>query len=64
VSTNGRVRILGGTALVFAGAAAVGTGWGAPTWWAVPLLAAVVAISEIAVVHLQFGRQRWTFSLT
>jgi hypothetical protein len=28
------------------------------------MLATVVAISEIAVVHLQFGRQRWAFSLT
>src|SRR3954465_15798400 len=64
MSTNSRVRLLGITAVCLAAAAAVGTGWGSPTWWAVPLLAAVVAISEIAVVHLQFGRQRWTFSLT
>ncbi len=38
--------------------------WGAVAWWALPVLAAVVALSEVAVVHLQFGRQRWTFSLT
>ena len=48
-----------------AAAAVVGlTGWGSPSWWALPLLAAAVAVSELAVVHLQFGRQRWTFSLT
>ncbi len=38
--------------------------WGAPTWWATPVLALAVGVSEVAVVHLQFGRQRWTFSLT
>ncbi|MEO6203952.1 MAG: hypothetical protein ABIO67_00990 [Mycobacteriales bacterium] len=38
--------------------------WGAPTWWAPLVLAVAVAVSEVAVVHLQFGRQRWTFSLT
>ena len=64
MSANGKVRVLGGFALLCAAVAAVVTGWGGPTWWAVPLLATVVAISEIAVVHLQFGRQRWAFSLT
>jgi hypothetical protein len=39
-------------------------GWGQPAWWAVPALAAAVAAAEVAVVHLQVGRQRWTFSLT
>lgn len=39
-------------------------GWGAPAWWALPALAAAVAMSEIAVVSLQFGRQSWAFSLT
>ncbi len=38
--------------------------WGHPAWWAVPLLALAVAVSETAVVSLQFGRQTWTFSLT
>jgi hypothetical protein len=64
MSTTTKVRALGAIALVMAAGAGVSTGWGAPSWWAVPLLATVVAISEVAVVHLQFGRQRWAFSLT
>ena len=40
------------------------TGWGHPVWYALPLLAAVVAATETAVAHLSFGRHRWTFSLT
>src|SRR3954470_16820401 len=64
MSPESRVRTLGGSAVLLSLAAAVTAGWGSPTWWAVPLLAIVVTISEIAVVHLQFGRQRWTFSLT
>jgi hypothetical protein len=39
-------------------------GWGQAPWWAVPALVAGVALSESAVVYLQFGRQRWQFSLT
>src|SRR4051812_39915556 len=64
MSPESRVRTLGGTAVLLSLTAAVTAGWGSPAWWAVPLLAVVVTISEIAVVHLQFGRQRWTFSLT
>ena len=44
--------------------AALLDGWGAPSWYAVPLLVVGVATAEIAVVSLQFGRQTWTFSLT
>ena len=40
------------------------TGWGDVVVWAPVCLALAVAAAEIAVVHLQFGRQRWTFSLT
>ena len=58
------VRLVAGLAAAGAVVAAVLNGWGAPAWWALPALAAGVALSEIAVVHLQFGRQRWTFSLT
>jgi hypothetical protein len=39
-------------------------GWGQPQWWGAPALGLLVFASEIAVVHLQMGRQRWTFSLT
>jgi hypothetical protein len=58
------VRLVAATSLLVALGLCVATGWGDVAWWAVPVLAAVVAVSETAVVHLQFGRQRWTFSLT
>ena len=58
------IRQVGVLSLLVAAALCVATGWGDVHWWAVPLLAAAVAGSETAVVHLQFGRQRWTFSLT
>ncbi len=58
------VRLVGALSLLVALALCLLTGWGDVPWWSVPLLAAAVAGSEIAVVHLQFGRQRWTFSLT
>ena len=51
-------------ALLLAVALSAATGWGVVPWWPPLLLAAGVALSEIAVVHLQFGRQRWTLSLT
>src|SRR3954471_16111760 len=59
-----RVRFLAGVALVVGVAAALATGWGDVPWWPPLLLAAAVAVAETAVVHLSFGRQRWTFSLT
>jgi uncharacterized membrane protein len=40
------------------------TGWGRPHAWAVPMLVAAVAVSELATVHLSFGRQRFLFSCT
>jgi hypothetical protein len=64
MTAAGRVRLLAGVALVAGVAAAVGTGWGAVTWWAPLVLAVAVVAAETAVVHLTFGRQRWTFSLT
>ena len=64
LETAGRVRAVGLVALATAAVAAGTAGWGGPAWWAVPLLAVVVAACETAVVHLSFGRQRWTFSLT
>src|SRR6185437_13980427 len=59
-----KVRLLAGVALLVGVAAAVVTGWGSVTWWAPIALATAVLIAELAVVHLSFGRQRWTFSLT
>ena len=59
-----QVRLLTYGAMPFALALSVLQGWGDVRWWGPPLLAVVVAVAEIAVVHLQFGRQRWTFSLT
>src|SRR4051794_24216973 len=64
MSQPNRVRLLAGVALVVGVGAAVGTGWGAVTWWAPLALAIAVLVAELAVVHLSFGRQRWTFSLT
>lgn len=64
MSSAAKVRLLAGIALLAGVAAAVVTGWGSVVWWAAPLLAVAVVVAEIAVVHLSFGRQRWTFSLT
>jgi len=58
-----RVRLVAAACLLAATALGLATGWGSPAWWAVPVLALAVAASELAVVHLQIGRQRWTFSL-
>lgn len=59
-----QVRVLAVAAVVVTVITSVLNGWGHPPWWAVPVLIVVVAAAEIAVVHLSFGRQRWTFSLT
>jgi hypothetical protein len=61
---TGAVRAVAAACLVVALTLALLEGWGHPSWWAVPALALAVLGSEVAVVHLQFGRQRWTFSLT
>lgn len=37
--------------------------FGHPAGWAPVALAAAVLLTELAVVHLQVGRQRWTFSI-
>lgn len=64
MSATSRVRAVALVALAATASASFTTGWGRPFWWAAPVLAIVVAVSEVAVVHLAFGRQRWTFSLT
>jgi hypothetical protein len=64
MTSAAKVRLLAGLALVVGVAAAIATGWGDVVWWAAPVLAVAVVVAEIAVVHLSFGRQRWTFSLT
>ena len=58
-----RIRAVAVLAALLTATVATATGWGQPAWWALPALAAGVAISEVAVVHMSFGRQRWTFSL-
>lgn len=64
MTSGARVRLLGAVACGLAAVSGVLNGWGHPAWYAVPLLALAVGAAETAVVHLSFGRQRWTFSLT
>lgn len=59
-----RVRAMALVAAVLALVASSQDVWGAPAWWAILALAVAVAVSEMAVVTLQFGRQSWAFSLT
>lgn len=53
--------------IAVAAALAVGfgtiSGFGHPAGWAPVVLAVAVLVTELAVVHLQVGRQRWTFSI-
>jgi hypothetical protein len=64
VNPTRRVRgiALGAAALTVAALAV--DSWGGPPWWAIPALAIAVALSELAAVVLQIGRQNWAFSLT
>src|SRR4051794_27935177 len=64
VRPAGRVRLVALLSFLTAAVLTAATGWGSVAWWAPLLLTMVVGLSEVAVVHLQFGRQRWTFSLT
>src|SRR4051812_43913093 len=64
MTQQNRVRLLAAVAFVVGVGAAVATGWGPVAWWAPIALAVAVLVAELAVVHLSFGRQRWTFSLT
>ncbi|HLZ36162.1 MAG TPA: hypothetical protein VKP64_00055 [Mycobacteriales bacterium] len=62
--TTRAVRLAATAAALAAAAVAVVTGWGAPSWWAVPALAVAVTVAELAVVHVTVARRRWAFSLT
>ncbi|MCA1824116.1 MAG: hypothetical protein LC640_07590 [Frankia sp.] len=64
LTPGARVRALGTAAILGALPLSVYAGWGTPRAWALPALLIVVALSELAVVHLAFGRQRWTVSCT
>ncbi|HVF04005.1 MAG TPA: hypothetical protein VNA20_04115 [Frankiaceae bacterium] len=59
-----RVALLGAASFALALGSAVYAGWGSPAFWAPFALAVAVTLSEVAVVHLAFGRQRWSFSCT
>ena len=63
-SPASRVRAVAFVSMLLACVLAGYGGWGDVAWWAPLALTLVVSVSEVAVVHLQFGRQRWTFSLT
>jgi hypothetical protein len=64
MSPQHKVKLIGGLAAASAVVLSISTGWDTPGWYAVPLLVVAVIAAEVAVVHLSFGRQRWTFSLT
>ena len=59
-----RVRAVGFGALLLATGLTLPLGWSSHHWWAPVVLAAAVAASELAVVHVAFARQRWTFTVT
>ncbi|MGZ4663894.1 MAG: hypothetical protein ACXV5Q_02275 [Frankiaceae bacterium] len=59
-----RIRTLAGCAVVLALPGLVWVGLGDPAWWAVPALAAGIAVGELAVVTFTVGRGRWQFSCT
>src|SRR3954468_13124636 len=64
VSAAGRVRLIAAGSLLLTAFGCSVTGWGSAYLLALPLAAPAVPGTEIAVVHLSPGRQRFTFSLT
>ncbi|HTR69830.1 MAG TPA: hypothetical protein VMH41_06325 [Mycobacteriales bacterium] len=64
MTDSGQVRALAVGSAAVAVVMCLVIGWGDPAWYATPVLAIAVGAAETAVVHLSFGRQRWTFSLT
>ena len=59
-----KIRGVAAFAVLVGVASGIGTGWGHAPWWAPVLLTGAVIVAEIALVHLSFGRQRYSFSLT
>ncbi|MCW2715188.1 MAG: hypothetical protein JWN88_2235 [Frankiales bacterium] len=57
------VRMVAVLSLCLGTALAALSGWGEVPLWSVPALVLAVTAAEPAAVHLQLGRQRWTFCL-
>jgi hypothetical protein len=64
MTSPAKIRVVAALAVAATVVSCVLEGWGHPLWYAIPLLAVGVGLAEMAVVHLSFGRQTWTFSLT
>ncbi len=52
------IRVVTLICALLTAAVCVATPFGGVAWWALPVLAAGVALSEVGVVYLQFDRQR------
>ena len=59
-----KIRVVAALAVCAGVVGAFVVGWGDAPWWSPILLTAAVVVAEIALVHLSFGRQRYSFSLT
>ena len=59
-----RIRTLAGFAVVLTMPGLVWAGFGDPSYWAVPLLAAGIVVGELTAVTFTVGRGRWRFSFT
>ncbi|MGZ6870393.1 MAG: hypothetical protein ACXVHI_08860, partial [Frankiaceae bacterium] len=59
-----RIRTLAGFAVVLTMPGLVWAGFGDPSYWAVPLLAAGIVVGELTAVTFTVGRGRWQFSFT
>ena len=64
VPPDARLRLICVFSACVATCSAIFTGWGSVVTYALPVLAVSVLAAELAVVHLSFGKQRWTFSVT
>ena len=59
-----KIRTVAALGVCAGAVSGVATGWGRAPWWAPIVLTVAVVVAEIALVHLSFGRQRYSFSLT